>query len=137
MQNSESDYHIATLVKDMGSWFDVYRHNLHVAISTLAEKNHQLVSIRIYKRSNLEKSTQAAFASYRFAILDNDPEIIMKLGTFVCQVVINVLIVQNNQQNTRTAIRKCDEITLDLKILTKFGIVKTLPVRTLLTFFHK
>ncbi|CAG8536193.1 23056_t:CDS:10 [Racocetra persica] len=58
-----------------------------------------------------------------------------KLSEFVDEdAVKSVLIAQDNRQNTRIAIRECDEYTLDLKIPTKLGIVKSLPVRDFLNF---
>ncbi|CAG8579101.1 9413_t:CDS:2 [Dentiscutata heterogama] len=129
----KSDYRMVTLVKDMGSWFDVYRHNLHVAITSLAGDFAATHQHEVTWKKVLRVHLQAT----DLPVLNNDSEIITKLGTFIRQAVRDVLIAQNKQQDTRIAIRKCDEITLDLKIPTKLGIVKTLPVRTLLTFFHK
>ncbi|CAG8488352.1 8477_t:CDS:2 [Racocetra fulgida] len=53
--------------------------------------------------------------------LNKDPEILAKLRTFVCQAVKAVLIAKKNSQDTSSAIKKCDEVTLDLKIPTKLG----------------
>ncbi|PKB93867.1 hypothetical protein RhiirA5_440118 [Rhizophagus irregularis] len=46
--------------------------------------------------------------------------------------VKNVLIAQNKNEDTQAIIKKCNEYTIDLKIPTKLGIVKSLPVRKLL-----
>ncbi|CAB5377482.1 unnamed protein product [Rhizophagus irregularis] len=46
--------------------------------------------------------------------------------------VKNVLIAQNNNEDTKAIIKKWDKYTIDLKIPTKLGIVKSLPVRKLL-----
>ncbi|CAG8499336.1 7134_t:CDS:2, partial [Dentiscutata heterogama] len=138
----KSDHRMATLVKDMGSWFDVYRHNLHVAITTLADdfatthqQEEELSISQLYEfisEVTWKKVLRVHLQATDLPVLNNDSEIITKLGTFIRQAVRDVLIAQNKQQDTRIAIRKCDEITLDLKIPTKLGIVKTLPVRTLL-----
>lgn len=67
-------------------------------------------------------------------ILRRNPIILEKLGTFACQVVKAVIIAQSNQTNTRVAVKSCDDYTVDLAIPTKFGVVKLLPVRELLTY---
>lgn len=54
------------------------------------------------------------------------------LGAFVRQAVKNILIAQNNNEDTQAINKKCDEYTINLKISTKIGIVKSLPVRELL-----
>ncbi|CAG8769608.1 5114_t:CDS:1, partial [Rhizophagus irregularis] len=41
--------------------------------------------------------------------------------------VKNVLIAQNKNEDTQAIIKKCNEYTIDLKIPTKLGIVKSLP----------
>ncbi|CAG8819186.1 5349_t:CDS:1, partial [Dentiscutata erythropus] len=64
--------------------------------------------------------------------LIKDPETFMKLGVFVHQAVKAIIIAESSKLDTKTAIRKCDNITIDLKILTKLGIVKSLPVKDLL-----
>ncbi|PKY52673.1 hypothetical protein RhiirA4_470463 [Rhizophagus irregularis] len=46
--------------------------------------------------------------------------------------VSNVLIAQNNNEDTKAIIKKWDKYTIDLKIPTKLGIVKSLPVCKLL-----
>ncbi|RIB15498.1 hypothetical protein C2G38_2192268 [Gigaspora rosea] len=64
--------------------------------------------------------------------LKKDSEIFTQLKNFVHQVIKAVLIAKDNHKDTQNAIRKCDEYTIDLEIPTKFGIVKSLPVRELL-----
>ena len=65
--------------------------------------------------------------------LGKDDTIVTNLGAFVRQVVKSVLIAQTNNEDTQAIIKKCDEYTIDLlKIPTKLGIVKSLPVRELL-----
>ena len=64
--------------------------------------------------------------------LRKDAVIATKLGVFVRQAVKNILIAQNNNEDTQATIKRCDEYTIDLKIPTKLGIVKSLPVRELL-----
>ncbi|CAG8839822.1 22686_t:CDS:1, partial [Cetraspora pellucida] len=48
--------------------------------------------------------------------LKKNLEILIKLGNFVYQAVRNILIAQQYKQDTKKVIKKCDEITLDLKI---------------------
>ncbi|CAG8501292.1 17197_t:CDS:2 [Racocetra fulgida] len=62
-----------------------------------------------------------------------DPEIFMRLVSFVRQALKAVLFADHNNQSTIAAIRGCDEYTIDLKIPTRLGIVKSLPVRELLS----
>ncbi|CAG8818850.1 14206_t:CDS:1, partial [Cetraspora pellucida] len=57
-----------------------------------------------------------------------DPEIYKMLGVFVHQAIKAVVIAMKNGQNTQTAIKECNEYTIDLKILTRLGVVKSLPV---------
>ena len=64
--------------------------------------------------------------------LRKDPVIIAKLGAFTCQVIKAVIIAKQNNEDTRSAMRKCDEYTIDLAIPTKLEVVKSLPVRDLL-----
>lgn len=64
--------------------------------------------------------------------LRKDDTIVKNLGAFVRQAVKNVIIAQNNNEDIQAIIKKCDEYTIDLKISTKLGIVKSLPVRELL-----
>jgi hypothetical protein len=64
--------------------------------------------------------------------LRKDNTIVTNLGAFVRQAVKKILIAQNNNEDTQAIIKKCDEYTIDLKIPTKLGIVKSLPVRELL-----
>ncbi len=65
--------------------------------------------------------------------LRKEPVIVANLGAFVRQAVKNVLTAQKKQcEDTQAVIKKCDEYTIDLKIPTKLGIVKSLPVRELL-----
>ncbi|RIA88142.1 hypothetical protein C1645_826787 [Glomus cerebriforme] len=64
--------------------------------------------------------------------LRQDNTIVTNLGAFVHQAVKNILIAQNNNENTQAIIKKYDEYTINLKILTKLGIVKSLLVRELL-----
>ncbi|CAG8807367.1 10380_t:CDS:1, partial [Racocetra fulgida] len=60
------------------------------------------------------------------------PEILTKLGVFVCQVIKAVLIAQDKKKYMQIVIKKCDEYTIDLEIPTKLGIVKLLLVQELL-----
>ncbi|CAG8535310.1 8670_t:CDS:2, partial [Dentiscutata erythropus] len=133
----KSDYHIAILVKGMSGWFNVYYHNLYIAITTLAEELSISHLSKFISKVTWKKVPRAHLQATDLSVLNNNLEIITKLSTFICQAIRDVLIVQNKQQDTRIVIRKCDEITLDLKIPTKLRIVKTLSVRTLLTFFYK
>ena len=64
--------------------------------------------------------------------LRKDDTIGTNLGAFVRQAVKKVLIAQKDNEDTQAIIKKCDEYTIDLKIPTKLGIVKSLPVRELL-----
>ncbi|CAG8492302.1 7213_t:CDS:2 [Gigaspora rosea] len=73
----------------------------------------------------------------RFVVNDDkfcDSEIFTQLKNFVHQVIKAVLVAQDNHKDTQNAVRKCDEYTIDLEIPTKFGIVKSLPVRELLDY---
>src|SRR4051794_4331446 len=54
--------------------------------------------------------------------------IITKLGIFVRMVVKMVLIAMRAKEDTQLIIKKCDEVTIDLEIPTKLGIVRTLLV---------
>ncbi|CAG8672590.1 15626_t:CDS:2, partial [Racocetra persica] len=81
-----------------------------------------------------KKVLQLHLKATDYPVLKNNSVMFTKLGTFVYQAVRKVLVAINSEQDTRNAIRKCDEITLDLQIFSKLGIVKTLPVRELLTF---
>uniref|UniRef100_U9UYB6 Uncharacterized protein n=1 Tax=Rhizophagus irregularis (strain DAOM 181602 / DAOM 197198 / MUCL 43194) TaxID=747089 RepID=U9UYB6_RHIID len=54
------------------------------------------------------------------------------IGALIHQAVKNILIAQNNNEDTKAIINKWDKYTIDLKIPTKLGIVKSLPVRKLL-----
>ncbi|CAG8601135.1 29525_t:CDS:2, partial [Racocetra persica] len=138
----KSDYRLGTLAKDMGYWFDSYRYKLYVAISSLADEfsetydQEEIPSIGELSDFITDDVWKQVLKLHLKATdlpaLKNDPEMFNKLGTFVRQAVRNVLIAQKNEQNIRSAIRKCDKITIDLKIPTKIGIVKTLPVRELL-----
>ncbi|CAB4432718.1 unnamed protein product [Rhizophagus irregularis] len=66
--------------------------------------------------------------------LRKDSEIITNLGIFVRHVVKAILIAQRDKEDTQAVVKKCDENTIDLAILTKLGIVKVLPVRDLLDY---
>ncbi|CAG8580179.1 8458_t:CDS:2, partial [Scutellospora calospora] len=138
----KSDHRMATLVKDVGSWYDVYRYRFHVAILNLANEfsatheweDEPLISelSEFISEDVWRQVLQLHLKATDLPALKNDSEMFMKLGTLVSEAVRRVLIAQQNEQDTKIAIRKCDEITLDLKIPTKFEIVKTLPVRELL-----
>ncbi|CAG8777289.1 6722_t:CDS:2, partial [Cetraspora pellucida] len=54
--------------------------------------------------------------------LKKNPEILIKLGVFVCQIIKTIIIAQDNNKDLQRAIRKCDEYTVDLEISTKLGI---------------
>ncbi|CAG8763114.1 963_t:CDS:1, partial [Funneliformis caledonium] len=43
--------------------------------------------------------------------------IVTKLSAFVRQVTKNILIAQENEEDTQVVIKKCDKHTIDLKIL--------------------
>jgi len=45
---------------------------------------------------------------------------------------MSLLLKKKQCEDTQAVIKKCDEYTIDLKIPTKLGIVKSLPVRKLL-----
>ncbi|CAG8836342.1 418_t:CDS:2, partial [Cetraspora pellucida] len=92
----KNDYRMATLVKDMGNWFNVYR--------------------------RMEKILQLHLKATNLLELKKNPGILIKLRNFVYQAVRNVLIAQQYKQDTKKVIKKCDEITLDLKIPSKYGI---------------
>ncbi|CAG8720563.1 2231_t:CDS:1, partial [Dentiscutata heterogama] len=64
--------------------------------------------------------------------LKQDHETYIKLSVFVCQITKAILIAQNKNKNTQNIIRKHDEYTINLKILTKLEVVESLPVRELL-----
>lgn len=66
--------------------------------------------------------------------LRKNAEIIMKLGDFVKQVIKAIIIAQKHGGDTQSIIRKYDNYTIDLKILTKLGVVEMLPVRDLLDY---
>ena len=60
--------------------------------------------------------------------------IVIKLGLFVRIVVKTVLITMKTDDDTQMIIKKYEKDTIDLKILTKLGIVRILPVRELLDY---
>ncbi|CAG8795478.1 22089_t:CDS:1, partial [Dentiscutata erythropus] len=64
--------------------------------------------------------------------LKKNPAICTKLGGFVRQVVKAILVAQDDEKDTQNVIRKFNEYTRDLEILTKLGIVGLLPVQELL-----
>ncbi|CAG8691762.1 11549_t:CDS:2 [Funneliformis mosseae] len=64
--------------------------------------------------------------------LRKDQLIVTKLGIFVRMVTKKVLIAMIMGEDTQQVIKTCDEITFDLKIPTKPGVVKELSVRELL-----
>lgn len=64
--------------------------------------------------------------------LKRDEEIVTKLGIFIQQVVKATIIAQKNSKDTQPIIKRYDEHTINLKIPTKLGVVKLLPVHELL-----
>jgi hypothetical protein len=64
--------------------------------------------------------------------LRKNPSFATKFGAFVRMVTKKVLIAMRMEEDTQLVIKTCDEVTIDLKIPTKPGIVKELPVRELL-----
>ncbi|CAG8823070.1 3950_t:CDS:2, partial [Cetraspora pellucida] len=139
----KSDYRMGTLLKDMGNWFDIYRYRLNQAVSNLADEfsaSHNwsgepsMSAISDFISDDVWKQVlKLHLKSTDLPVLQNDHEMFMKLGDFVCQAVRKVLIAQTNGLDPKSAIRRCDKITLDLKIPTKLGIIKTLSVRELLS----
>ncbi|CAG8533067.1 8486_t:CDS:2 [Racocetra fulgida] len=122
--------------------FNNYRNKFHVAISSLADdfsgtdELEEIPSIDELSDFVTEDVWRLVLQLHLKATdlpaLKNEPEMYNKFSIFVYQAVRNVLIAQKNKKDTKNAIRKCDEITIDLKIPTKVGIVKTLPVRELI-----
>ncbi|CAG8579452.1 15662_t:CDS:2, partial [Racocetra persica] len=66
-------------------------------------------------------------------VLKKDIEMLKKLDIFVFKAVKAVIIAIANNQDTRIVIQECDEYTINLKIPTKLEVVKSLPVRDLLS----
>lgn len=64
--------------------------------------------------------------------LRKDEVIVKKLGIFVQKVVKAIIIAQRYEGDTKSIIKKYDDQTIDLKIPTKLGVVKALPVQELL-----
>ncbi|CAG8655746.1 26507_t:CDS:10, partial [Dentiscutata erythropus] len=131
---SKANERMPALVRDLGCCFDNYRYKLHVSIMSLAEKGEpsddnlsEFITKEVWKQVlslHLKVTDQQA--------LMKNLETFMKLGVFVRQAVKAVIIAESSKLDTKTAIRKCDNITINLKIPTKLGIVKSLPVKDLL-----
>lgn len=64
--------------------------------------------------------------------LKKDGVIINKLGTFVRQAVKDIITAMENEEDTQSVIKRLDKYTIDLRIPTKLGVVKSLPVQELL-----
>ncbi|KAF0551525.1 hypothetical protein F8M41_023286 [Gigaspora margarita] len=111
---TKTDPRLRSLTKDVGGWYNMYHYNFHTAIVKLAL---EFKSIYESNQSNEIKK---------------NPTIHTKLGVFVCQVTKAILIAQDEKKETQNVIRKFDEYTIDLEILTKLGIVGLLPVQELL-----
>ncbi|RGB29298.1 hypothetical protein C1646_766781 [Rhizophagus diaphanus] len=113
---SKTDIRLGSLVKDIARWVEEPYDKLTEFITDDAWR--QAFHLHL-KATDLVK-------------LRKDDTIVTNLNAFVRQAVKNVLIVQNKNEDTQTIIKKCDEYTIDLKISTKLGIVKSLSVRKLL-----
>ncbi len=66
--------------------------------------------------------------------LRKDSIIITKLGIFVRTAVKTVLVNMKTNEDTQKTIKKCDEDTINLKILTKLEVVSSLLMRELLDY---
>ncbi|CAG8608418.1 7758_t:CDS:2, partial [Dentiscutata heterogama] len=138
---SKTDRRLGSLVKDIGGWYNSYRHKFHIALINLAnefrstnesakepyDELDEFVSDDVWKQI-LKMHIQATDQTK----LKQDRETYIKLGVFVRQITKAILIAQDKNKNTQNVIRKHDECTIDLKIPTKLGIVESLPVRELL-----
>ncbi|CAG8783457.1 9486_t:CDS:2, partial [Dentiscutata erythropus] len=137
---SKTDRRLGSLVKDIGGWYNSYRHKFHIALINLAnefrstnerfepyDELDEFVSDEVWKQL-LKMYIQATDQTK----LKQDRETYIKLGVFVRQITKAILIAQDKNKNTQNVIRKHDEYTIDLKIPTKLGVVESLPVRELL-----
>ncbi|CAG8726169.1 7524_t:CDS:2, partial [Dentiscutata heterogama] len=138
---SKTDRRLGSLVKDIGGWYNSYRHKFHIALINLAnefrstnesakepyDELDEFVSDEVWKQL-LKMHIQATDQTK----LKQDRETYIKLGVFVRQITKAILIAQDKNKNTQNVIRKHDEYTIDLKIPTKLGVVESLPVRELL-----
>ncbi|CAG8791847.1 9400_t:CDS:2, partial [Dentiscutata erythropus] len=102
---SKTDYCMPALFKDVGS----------CGLSTF-------ISDDIWK-----ETLQLHLKCTDLMALKKDLLMLNKLGIFVLKAVEAVVIATANEEDTRIAIQDCDEYTIDLKIPTKLGIVKSLP----------
>ncbi|CAG8467014.1 5487_t:CDS:2 [Dentiscutata heterogama] len=137
----KTDVRMKTLIRDVGTWYDGYQYNFHRYILGLANQYSQLHEGEELVDSELSEFVgvnvwcqilQLHLKCTDMVEMAKHPEIFTKLGIFVCQALKAVLIAGNNYQSTSAAIRDCDEYTIDLKIPTRLGVVKSLPVRELL-----
>ena len=129
------------LAKDVGGWFNTYRYKFHLGILNLAnqfnavndnvtdydELLEEFVTEEVWKK--LLKMHLSATDQSK---LRKSPIICSNLGLFIRQTIKAVLIAKKAEQDTQSAIKECDEHTIDLKIPTKLGIVGSLDVRELL-----
>ncbi|CAG8705078.1 19580_t:CDS:2, partial [Racocetra persica] len=139
------DKRLGSLTKDIDGWYNLYCHKFHIAVVKLATefrsinessiinnteellKLDEFVSVKVWKpvlQMHLRATDQAK--------LRQMPKIFTKLGVFIHQIIKAILIAQDNNKDIQNIIKKCDEYTIDLKISTKLGIVKLLPVQKLL-----
>ncbi|CAG8712842.1 28369_t:CDS:2, partial [Dentiscutata erythropus] len=140
---NQGDHRMAALVKDVDGWYNSYRYKLHVAILQLAEEfseTHEwdgeepsMIEIELFVSENVWRQVLHFYLKATdLPTLNKDTEILTKLSTFVRKTVNDVLKAQKKDEDTQHLIKKYDEYTLDLKIPTKLGIAKFLPVRDLL-----
>ena len=109
----------------MGVWFDW----TDSSSSSFSGKEGKSRSIEVEEFNEAVSTEGRERIEEFFDIID---ELVDTIGALVHQAVKNVLIAQNNNEDTKAIINKWDKYTIDLKIPTKLGIVKSLPVRKLL-----
>ena len=137
----KSDQRMIGLVKDVGGWFNTYRYKFHVGVLSLANQfNAVNANVTEYDKLLEEFVTEEVWKKLLQMHLKatDQPKlrknlvIGSKLELFVCQTIKAILIAKNNDQDTQSIIKGCDEHTIDLKIPTKLGIAGSLAVREFL-----
>ncbi|CAG8705803.1 11853_t:CDS:2 [Funneliformis mosseae] len=138
---SKTDDRLGSLVKDVSSWYNMYRFRLHVTIvklttgflSTHKSAREPYNEIDAYITDEVWKQMLLMYLKETDQLkLRKDQLIVTKLGIFVRMVTKKVLIAMITGKDTQQVIKTCDEITIDLKIPTKPGVVKESSVRELL-----
>ncbi|CAG8812986.1 16585_t:CDS:2 [Cetraspora pellucida] len=140
---AKSDHRLGSLIKDVGRWYNTYHYKFHVAAVRLANEFRSTNKSAKEPYDELDgfvfnkvwkQLLQMHLKATDLAKLKKDSETFKKLGVFVYQVIKTILIAQDNNKDPQNAIRKCDEYTINLKILTRLEIVKSLAMRELLDY---